>query len=79
MGYHKVSLVISSPGNVSLCVFLKHYLFICLLAEASHMLGAVLRCQKGSPVPPGLIGACRTDGVVQTAGPQTRQMAQSLF
>lgn len=60
-------------------VSLKHYLFICLLAKVSHMLGAMMRCQEGSPVSPALVGACKTDGVVQTAGPQTGQMAPSLF
>lgn len=56
-------------------VFLKHYLCVCLLAKASHMLGAELRCQETSPVSPALVGACRTDGRVQTAGPQAGQMA----
>lgn len=76
MAYHRVSLAISSTGNVYV-VFLKHYLFICSLDKASHMLGAMMRCQEGSPVSLALVGACRTDGVVKTAGPQTGQMAPS--
>lgn len=60
-------------------IFCKHYLFICLLTKASYKLGAALTHQERSPVFPALIGACRTDGRVQTAGPQTGQMAHSLF
>lgn len=43
------------------------------------MLEAVRRRQEKSLVFPALDGACRTDGRVQTAGPQTGQMVQVLF